>query len=96
MGDAGHQIGAGLLIGGGLLLLGQQVLLHVVEGGADGGKFIPPAVVHRLGEVPLLDPTGGLGQSVYRLEELSHLPAGKKQAEQHDDHHGRGPAEEHG
>ena len=88
MGDAGHQIGAGPLIGRGLLPLGQQVLLHLVKGGADRGELVLSAVVHRLGEVPLLHPPGGPGEGVHRRQQLSGLAAGEQEVEDHDDHDG--------
>jgi hypothetical protein len=96
VGDAGHQVGAGLLIGGVFLLLGQQMLLHPVEGGAHRGKFVPSPVVDGLGKVPGLHPPGGPGEGVDRLKKLFQLVAGKQGVQQEDHHNGCPAAEEQG
>ena len=96
VGDTRYQIGAGPLIGRGLLPLGQQVLLHLVKGGTHRGELILSAIVHRLGEVPLLHTTGSPGEGVHRCQQPSDLPAGKQQIERHDNDNGSHSAKDHG
>ena len=96
VGDAGHQIGAGLFIAGALLPLLAQVLLHVVEGGADGGKLVLAPVAHRGGQVPLLHPPGRLGQGVHRAHNPPDLGAGQQQAQQYNHPDGHKAADEQG
>ena len=96
MGDARHQIGAGPLIGGVLLPLLQQVALHVVKGGAHGGKLVPALIVHRRRHIPLLHPLCPGGEGIHRAHDLPQLIPGKDHAEQPDDPHGRQAADKDG
>ncbi len=96
VGNTGHQVGAGSLIGGAFLLLLQQVLLHPVERGAHRSKLVPPRVVDGLGKVAGLHPPGGPGQGVHRLEQLFQLIPGEQRVQQKDHHNSRPPAEEEG
>ena len=93
MGDAGHQLSAGLIISGAAFLLLQQMFLHTVEGGAHRGELVPVLVLHWLGKIPRFYPACGLGQGVYRLEQLSELISGEQGVQQKDGYDGRAATE---
>ena len=89
MGDARHQIGAGLLIAGVFLLFLQQMPPHMLEGGVYRGELVRPLAVQGGGQVPTLHPAGRLNDGVHRLENPPDLVLGKQKAEDADDCDGR-------